>query len=132
MAERFNDYSVFSESLKAYFKKDVRFDSVRNLCENDDIKIEDSVLSTKLFGKDMYLSASRLEDFFNCRFRYFCKFGLMAKPRQKAEMDAMRTGTVIHYVLEKLIGEVGSESLGKMSESEIKLIVDKSSLLFEK
>ena len=125
MAERFNDYSVFSESLKAYFKKDVRFDSVRNLCENDDIKIEDSVLSTKLFGKDMYLSASRLEDFFNCRFRYFCKFGLMAKPRQKAEMDAMRTGTVIHYVLEKLIGEVGSESLGKMSESEIKLIVDK-------
>ncbi len=49
----------------------------------------------------------------------------MAKAASKAEMDAMRTGTVIHYVLERLIGEVGSESLGKMSESEIKLIVDK-------
>lgn len=125
MAERFNDYSEFSESLKEYFKNDARFSSVKNLCENDDIKINDNELSTKLFGKDMYLSASRLEDFFNCRFRYFCKFGLMAKPRQKAEMDAMRTGTVIHYVLEKLISEVGSESLGKMGESEVKLIVDK-------
>ncbi|MDE6110427.1 MAG: PD-(D/E)XK nuclease family protein, partial [Eubacterium sp.] len=71
------------------------------------------------------LSASRLEDFFNCRFRYFCKFGLMAKPRQKAEMDAMRTGTVIHYVLEKLIGEVGSDKLSEMEENEIQFVVDK-------
>ena len=125
MAERFNDYSAFSESLKEYFKKDVRFSSVRHLCENEDIRINDHELATKLFGKNMYLSASRLEDFFNCRFRYFCKFGLMAKPRQKAEMDAMQTGTVIHYVLEKLICEVGSEQLGKMSEGEIKHIVDK-------
>ncbi|MDE5996153.1 MAG: PD-(D/E)XK nuclease family protein, partial [Eubacterium sp.] len=125
MAERFNDNTAFSESLKEYFKNDNRFGSVKNLCENDDIKINDNELSTKLFGKDMYLSASRLEDFFNCRFRYFCKFGLMAKPRQKAEMDAMRTGTVIHYVLEKLIAEVGSDRLGEMSESEIKLVVDK-------
>ncbi len=75
---------MFSESLKAYFKKDVRFDSVRNLCENDDIKIEDSVLSTKLFGKDMYLSASRLEDFFNCRFGDISANSVLwQKPRQK-------------------------------------------------
>ncbi|MBD5083107.1 MAG: hypothetical protein HDT34_02935 [Clostridiales bacterium] len=125
MAERFNENTAFSESLKEYFKDDVRFNSVKNLCENDNITINNSELSTKLFGKDMYLSASRLEDFFNCRFRYFCKFGLMAKPRQKAEMNAMRTGTVIHYVLEKLIGEVGSVKLGEMSDGEIKLIVDK-------
>ncbi|MDE6722849.1 MAG: PD-(D/E)XK nuclease family protein, partial [Eubacterium sp.] len=125
MAERFNDNTEFSESLKEYFRDDVRFNAVKTLCDNDNIQINDNELSTKLFGKDMYLSASRLEDFFNCRFKYFCKFGLMAKPRQKAEMDAMRTGTVIHYVLEKLIGEVGSEELGKMDEGEIKLIVDK-------
>ena len=125
MAERFNDNTEFSESLKEYFKEDIRFSSVKKLCENDDMKINDSDLSTNLFGKDMYLSASRLEDFFNCRFRYFCKFGLMAKPRQKAEMDAMRTGTVIHYVLEKLIGEVGSNQLGKMNNSEIRIVVDK-------
>ncbi|MDE5605238.1 MAG: PD-(D/E)XK nuclease family protein, partial [Eubacterium sp.] len=125
MAERFNENTEFSESLKEYFKEDVRFGSVKKLCENEDMKIDNANLSTNLFGKDMYLSASRLEDFFNCRFRYFCKFGLMAKPRQKAEMDAMRTGTVIHYVLEKLIGEIGSEKLGKMNDGEIRIVVDK-------
>lgn len=125
MAERFNENTEFSESLKEYFKEDIRFGSVKKLCENEDMKINNADLSTNLFGKDMYLSASRLEDFFNCRFRYFCKFGLMAKPRQKAEMDAMRTGTVIHYVLEKLIGEVGSDQLGKMNDGEIRIVVDK-------
>ena len=125
MAERFNDNTEFSESLKEYFKNDERFSAVRLLSENDEINIKNTETATKLFGKDMYLSASRLEDFFNCRFRYFCKYGLMARPRERAEMNAMKTGTVIHYVLEKLIGEIGSANLGKASEAEIKLLVDK-------
>ena len=125
MAERFNDNTEFSESLKEYFKSDERFGSVRLLSENDEMNIHSAETATKLFGKDMYLSASRLEDFFNCRFRYFCKYGLMARPRERAEMNAMKTGTVIHYVLENLIKEIGSAKLGKSSETEIKLLVDK-------
>lgn len=125
MAERFNDNTEFSESLKAYFKNDSRFEAVRLLSENENIKIKNEETAEKLFGKNMYLSASRLEDFFNCRFRYFCKFGLMAKPRKKAQMNAMTTGTVIHYVLEKLIAEVGSARLGTMNSAEIKIAVDK-------
>jgi ATP-dependent helicase/nuclease subunit B len=125
MAERFNYNSEFSESLKEYFKNDERFSSIKLLAENDEISIQDSKLSTSLFGEHMYLSASRLEDFFNCRFRYFCKFGLGAKPRTKAQMDAMKTGTVIHYVLENLIAQTGSERLGQMSNAEIRILVDK-------
>lgn len=125
MAERFNENTEFSESLKEYFKGDERFSAVRLLSENDEINIHSAETATKLFGKDMYLSASRLEDFFNCRFRYFCKYGLMARPRERAEMNAMKTGTVIHYVLEKLIDEIGSVKLGQASEAEIKLLVDK-------
>ena len=125
MAERFNENTEFSESLKEYFKDDERFSSVKTLCDNDNIKINNNELSKKLFGENMFLSASRLEDFFNCRFRYFCKFGLMAKPRQKAQMDAMQTGTVIHFVLEKMISEIGSDKLGCMEDTEIKSVVDK-------
>lgn len=132
MAQRFNDNTEFSESLKAYFKDDDRFESVKLLSENDDITIKNEKTAQSLFGSDMYLSASRLEDFFNCRFRYFCKFGLMAKPRKKAQMNAMTTGTVIHYVLEKLISEVGSARLGQMSNTEIKMIVDKYLRLYLK
>ena len=49
----------------------------------------------------------------------------MAKPRQKAQMDAMQTGTVIHFVLEKMISEIGSDKLGCMEDTEIKSVVDK-------
>lgn len=73
----------------------------------------------------MYLSASRLEDYFNCRFRYFCKFGLMARPLQKAQMNAMQTGTVIHYVLEHVLSEVGTKKLSGESEAHIRIIVNK-------
>lgn len=132
MAERFNDNTAFSESLKEYFKADSRFDSVKLLAENVDAVIKNEESAVKLFGNDMYLSASRLEDFFNCRFRYFCKFGLMARPRKKAQMNAMTTGTVIHFVLEKLISEAGSDKLGQMSRQEIKIIVDKYLRLFLK
>lgn len=125
MAEHFNSNTEFSESLKKYFEADERFNAVKLLAENEDISISDEKLATSLFGENMYLSASRLEDFFNCRFRYFCKFGLMAKPRERAEMNAMKTGVVIHYVLEKIISEIGSSKLGKMSKAEIHIAVDK-------
>lgn len=124
-AELFGKNSVFSATLKEYFKNDERFASVKLLSENDSVKIKNSEVATELFGKNMYLSASRLEDFFNCRFRYFCKYGLGARPREKAEMDAMQTGTVIHYVLENIISEVGSPAMGKMTEQELKRITDK-------
>lgn len=132
MAERFNDNTEFSESLKAYFKNDSRFGSVKLLSDADSIIIRNSNTAEKLFGRNMYLSASRLEDFFNCRFRYFCKFGLMAHPRKKAHMNAMTTGTVIHFVLEKLISEIGSDKLGTMSSAQIKLTVDKYLRLYLK
>lgn len=125
MAERFNDNTVFSESLKEYFKDDERFNAVKLLAENDEVQISDSETAVRLFGKNMYLSASRLEDFFSCRFRYFCKFGLSARPREKAQMDAMKTGTVIHYVLENLIADIGSRELSQMSRIQLKILVDK-------
>ncbi len=125
MAEKFNDNTVFSESLKEYFKKDGRYNSVKLLAENDEVQIRERENAVRLFGKDMYLSASRLEDFFSCRFRYFCKFGLSARPRRKAQMDAMKTGTVIHYVLEKLISDIGSRELSRMSRAQLRISVDK-------
>lgn len=125
MAAKFGENTSFSESLKKYFEKDSRYHSVKLLFENEEISLNNKENSKKLFGKDMYLSASRLEDYFNCRFRYFCKFGLMARPLQKAQMNAMQTGTVIHYVLEHVLSEVGTKKLSGESEAHIRIIVNK-------
>ena len=125
MAEHFSDNTVFIASLKESLKDDSRFDAVKMLADNDDINLKDEKLSVDLFGKDMYLSASRMEDYFNCSFRYFCKYGLSAKLRTAVKMDAMQTGTVIHYVLENIISDVGSKVLSEMKSDEINSLVNK-------
>lgn len=125
MAEHFTDNTVFSASLKNYFEQDERYKAVKMLADNEDINLKSKDLSVNLFGRDMYLSASRMEDYFNCAFRYFCKYGLSAKPRSVAKMDAMQTGTVIHYVLENIIADIGSAVLSEMNSAEIGNAVNK-------
>lgn len=125
MSERYLVNTEFYSSLKKYFQNDERFESIKALAENTDAVIKDKGLAASLFNYNMYISASRLEDYYNCAFRYFCKFGLNARPRKKAEMDPMQRGTLIHYVLENILSEYGSKKLSEMTESEIKSIVDK-------
>lgn len=125
MSERYFYNTEFYSSLKKYFEKDYRFSAIKALAENKKSEITDKSLSTALFGENMYISASRIEDFYNCSFRYFCKFGLGARPRNKAEINPMQRGTLIHYVLEMILSEYGSKALSSMSNIEIKMAVDK-------
>ena len=115
-------------ALNAYFEEKPeyasRLSAVKHLVANEEIQITDPKLATSLFRYHMYLSASRIEDYFNCAFRYFCKFGLNARPRTKAQMDPMQTGTVIHYVLEQIVKEKGSAGLRALSKSEIASLVN--------
>lgn len=124
-----NDADEYIVALKHYFSEKSeyknRLEAVERLVKNEPAVIKNQELSRRLFGKDMYLSASRIEDYYNCAFRYFCKFGLNAKKRTKAELDPMQTGTVIHYVLENIIKDCGSESISNMNKAQICVLVNK-------
>ena len=54
----------------------------------------------KLFGKDIYISATKFDKYHSCRFAYFCQYGLNTSAIQPAKLDVMQRGTIIHYVLE--------------------------------
>lgn len=125
MSENYFAVSEFYSSLKEYFKNDGRYNTVKLLAQNEPITIKDKEIATRLFGRDMYISASRIEEYYNCPFRYFCKFGLAAKKREKAEINPMRRGTVIHYVLEMILSQVGSKNLSALEYADIRRLVDK-------
>jgi len=124
-----SEKSEFISTLEHYFENEPDYSSrltaVKRLSDNEDIMLTDSEVARSLFKNNMYLSASRIEDYYNCAFRYFCKFGLSARPRIKAEMDPMQTGTVIHYVLEMIIKEKGSKGLTQLNKGEISILVNK-------
>lgn len=59
----------------------------------------------KLFGKDIKLSASKIDTYFHCKFQYFCRYGLGARLLQKADMNALVRGTLVHHLLEKVLSK---------------------------
>ncbi len=124
-----NDADEYIVALKRYFSEKSeyknRLEAVERLVKNEPAVINNQELSRRLFGKNMYLSASRIEDYYNCAFRYFCKFALNARKRTKAELDPMQTGTVIHYVLENLVKDCGAESISNMDKAKICVLVNK-------
>lgn len=134
LASNYTENNEFISSVKSYFNSKEeysgRIKAVESLTENVNPEITDKSLSTQLFGKNMYLSASRIEDYYNCAFRYFCKFGIGARPRSKAEMDPMQTGTVIHYVLEQIIKNNPKNEFVALSSMDIKIMVDRCLMEF--
>ena len=128
LAAHYNDNNSFIASLKEYFSTldgyKSRLSAVEKLIENGDINLESKDIARDLFGNNMFLSASRIEDYYNCSFRYFCKFGLNARPLMKAQLDPMQTGTAIHYVLEMIIKEKGSRALSELSKEEVVILVN--------
>lgn len=56
-----------------------------------------------LYGKQVPMSASRLDLYRSCHFSYFMRYGLDAQPRRKAGFDAPEYGTFVHAVLENVL-----------------------------
>lgn len=57
----------------------------------------------ELFGPVVPMSATRLDLYNSCHFSHFLRFGLDAKPRQKAAFRPSDYGTFVHAVLENTL-----------------------------
>ncbi len=127
-ATKLNEKSVESSSLRAYFDETDSFreklEAFERIANSKKYEIKDKELATELFGKDMYMSATRAETYEKCPFQYFMKYGLRAKPRGKAELDPLQTGTVIHHILENILKENEIKAFTEMKNEEIKAKVD--------
>lgn len=85
-------------------------------------KLSDGKLSAdtalRLYGTDINMSASRLDTFYRCRFRHFCRYGLKISTPQPAEINAGQRGLMVHYVLQHLVENHG-KGLSELSDEQI-------------
>ena len=80
---------------------------------------------TRLYGKRLRLSASRVEKFASCRFAYFCQYGLKAKPHTPAGFQPPEMGTFMHYVLENVARDVSARGgFQKVTDAELEALTD--------
>lgn len=125
MAKKWSDNTSFAFALKNYFaEKDsyrYRMNAIERAVDNSDYAFENKQNAVELFGENMSFSASKLEDYGKCPFLFFCRYGLKAKARVKAKLDAAQSGTVIHHVLEILLKKYKGKEFLELSDEKLKI-----------
>ncbi len=98
-----------------------RMQSLKTQVSAENMEIQPKT-AEKLYGKKIYLSASKLDVFHRCAFQYFCRHGLRAKRLQPAVFDVLQRGTLVHYCLERFI-ETQKGNFENLSDDEIPTLV---------
>lgn len=119
----FNDGTPLTGALKAYFSAkpgyEGRIDALTAASLGIRQRFDNRRTALKLYGGSVAITPSRVETFRQCRFMYFCRYGLKAKTRQPAELNAPQIGTVIHFVLEKLLSGLNGRTLDAIPRDEL-------------
>ena len=79
-----------------------KFINIQKSEEEIDFSVSSDV-SRKLFGNSLYVSATKFDTFHKCSLSYFLKNGLKIRKLQKADLNVLQRGTIVHYVLEKIV-----------------------------
>ena len=126
MAARFSENTPEAAALRLLFEGEPdyegRVEALRRAADQEPERIADPGLAREFFGSDPYLSASQIETYHSCRFRYFCRYGLNARERRPAEVDVMQYGTLMHYLFEQVFRSGAQRDAG---EEELAALVDR-------
>lgn len=74
-----------------------------------------------LYGRQINLSASRIDKYAACRFAFFLTYGLKAQPRRRAQLDPAAYGTMVHEILENTVRRVMEQGDFRSVSEEILL-----------
>ncbi len=84
-------------------------------------------MAEELYGKEIYTSISRMENFYNCEYKYFVQFGLKLKERMIYGLTPAATGDFYHESLDRFFKLLFSNqlSLVEMSDKQRKEFTEK-------
>lgn len=126
-AKSIRNSSKTQDALRNYFAQKEKYGEkikvIEKTIKDEPAKIKDKDLAEKLFGKDLYLSASQVEVYHLCKFKYFCQYGLNAKELRPAQMDSLQYGTLMHYLMERFLKEHKKEEYIRYSEENISSVI---------
>ncbi len=78
----------------------------------------------KLYGKSLKMSPTKFDTYNRCKFCFFCKNALKAQKLYPADFDTMQRGTLIHYVLQRII-ETYRKDVAFLDDEKISIEVDR-------
>ncbi len=107
LAEKFEDFTPERTALYTYFTDHPsyapRLGAMERAVAREPIAFSSAEAAGEFFGKSMALSASQVETYHQCRFRYFCQYGLRVRPLRPAELGSLEFGNLAHFVMETVL-----------------------------
>lgn len=85
-----------------------------------------SDIAGKLYGKELYASVSRIENFYSCQFKYFANYGLKLKERSLYELTQAGKGDFYHEALDIFFKKLNEYqlNLAKISDEQRQKLAD--------
>lgn len=103
--------NVLSTALTEIFEQDKEWSGKLKALKRAN-KAVDTALSPKtveeILPKTISMSPTATETFCKCRFSYFCKYILKAKIIEKANLNVLQRGTMVHFALQMLVERHGN------------------------
>lgn len=88
-----------------------------------DFDLKDQEIVKKLFNKDMNLSASQIENYYSCPYKYLLNYKLKIKNLEKSELNPMYLGSIIHKTFETIFKENSIDQIKDFTIKDIKTLV---------
>jgi ATP-dependent helicase/nuclease subunit B len=127
LALNFNKKEALKNVLMRYFEsKDnytAKLEALHRASVKQPFMFKDKSISRQLYGEKIHISPSRAETHRQCKFLYFCKYGIKARPRNKAELAAPEVGTLIHFVLEHLLSQTKEAKIWNVPKPELDVMI---------
>ena len=116
-------YSSRKQVLLEALKQSEAKEEVQRLekqLEEKSLDIDSPELARKLVGSHIQLSASKIDAYERCPFRFFARYLLRAKPIEPIQISPAEAGSFVHDVMENLFRELNGD-LTSISPAELVL-----------
>ena len=129
LASMWNEDTPLRRSLYEMYRDSEDYAAKIQLIEQNEAGAEKRIANPdtalQLFGASMAISPTQLENYSKCPFMYFCKYGLRAKTPERAALDARTGGTLIHYVLEHMVRDMGKQGITVLTPRQLREYTDR-------
>lgn len=133
----FRNNNIETDGIEKALSKDSyyssRIDYLREVAEYRDFNIRDKKLVKKMYSESLNISATGIEEFSICNFKFFCNRGLKLKAKRKRQIGSLEQGNLVHLCLESVLKKCSTkEEFDNLSGNQIKNIISENiNLYFE-
>ena len=122
-AQEYKKNNALTSTLESYFDGKALFrgraEALKTAVKRKRFLIENKKTAVDLFGSNINMSASKIQAYNECPFKYFCRYGIKIEPLKEAQVDPLLSGSIIHEIFEIILRENTPAELAKMSDDEI-------------